>query len=90
MVFIWDFHWIPMGSLWYFYDGSIIFLWNFYWIPVGFPRYLYTLCVYDISMGLLWEFLWDFFAVPMLFPCYIYDLSIGISMIFLLDYFEIN
>ena len=29
-------HWIPMGFLWYFYDGSMIFLWGFYWIPVGF------------------------------------------------------
>ena len=34
MVFLWDFHWIPMGFLWYFYDVSMIFLWGFYWIPV--------------------------------------------------------
>jgi len=36
MVFLWDFHWIPVGFLWYVDDVSMIFLWGFYWIPVGF------------------------------------------------------
>ena len=25
MVFLWDFHWIPMGSLWYFHGISARF-----------------------------------------------------------------
>ena len=40
MVFLWDFHWIPMGFLWYFYDLSygisIGFLWVFQGISMMF------------------------------------------------------
>ena len=48
MVFLWDFHWIPMGVLWYSYDVSMMFLWWFLW------GVLLDSC--RISIGLLWDF----------------------------------
>ena len=40
MVFLWDFHWVPMRFLWYFYDLSygisIGFLWVFQGISMMF------------------------------------------------------
>ena len=48
MVFLWDFHWIPTGVLWYSYDVSMMFLWWFLW------GVLLDSC--GISIGLLWDF----------------------------------
>ena len=36
MVFLWDFHWIPVGFLWYVDDVSMWFLLDFYVVSIGF------------------------------------------------------
>ena len=36
MVFLLDFHWIPIGLLWYSYGISIGFLWDFQGISMMF------------------------------------------------------
>ena len=40
MVFLWAFHWIPMGFLWYFcdvfYGIPLGFLWDFHDMSIGF------------------------------------------------------
>ena len=59
IVFLWDFHWIPMGFLWYLLDScgiSIGFLWDFQGISMMFSMaFLEDLCgnPYGISLGFL-------------------------------------
>ena len=63
MVFLWDFHWIPVGVsvgflwdpygvpvafLWEFHDVSMIFLWDYHGMPEGILR-----GSYGISLWLL-------------------------------------
>ena len=67
-----------MGSLWYFYDVSMIFLWDFCWIPVGF---LLDSC--GISIGFLWVFQGNFHDVSMICLWDYYGNSYGISLWFL-------
>ena len=67
MVFLRDFHWIPLGI-------SLLFLRCFYDISMEF-----LLGSYGISIG----FLWDFQGISMLFLWYFYGIIIGILMGFL-------
>ena len=76
--FPWNFYWISMislryyywimGFLWHSYGTSMMFLWYFYEITMWFLKGCY---------GNSMVFLWDFHWIPMGFLWYSYDVSMG-------------
>ena len=79
---LWDFHWIPMGIPWHFYNISIGFLedfqatgllWYFYETTMGFQLGFHnmTMIFQWYFCGFLWGFqeeFWAFHGCSMIFP----------------------
>ena len=85
----WDSYWIPVGYPWWLYDISMGPLLDFYRISMEILR-----TFYGISQGCLWGvhwisigFPWGFHRISTRFLWYPYGISLGISMIFLLDFY---